>query len=131
MNWSSPETRSFIYRIAGVLTFFSILGRVLRLRRSSPCGNSLRPRPSAGRTTKALFPAFFAALPYQYVLVHIGWYGMFLILILVYAFVLLPCLPVVRGDTQDFLARTARTQWGLMVSTPLYFHIMSYCFGMD
>ena len=56
---------------------------------------------------------------------------MFLILILVYAFVLLPCLPVVRGDTQDFLARTARTQWGLMVSTPLYFHIMSYCFGMD
>ena len=30
MNWSSPETRSVIYWIVGILLFFSITGRVLR-----------------------------------------------------------------------------------------------------
>ena len=71
----------------------------------------------------ALFLAFFVVLPYQYFLVHTAWYGMFLILIPVYAFVILPCLSVVRGDNQDFLARTARTQWGLMVCVYFISHI--------
>ena len=40
MNWSSPETRSVIYWIAGILTFFSVLGRVLRLRLKSEKGQA-------------------------------------------------------------------------------------------
>ena len=165
MHWSSPETRQVILWIAGILLFFSILGRVLRFRVKSEKGlatvSNLIARVRAwwvmagviigsllgGRTAteivfglisllalrefitatptrradhQALFLAFFAALPLQYWLVHTGWYGMFGILIPVYAFVLLPCLSVVRGDTQDFLART---QWGLMVCVYFISHI--------
>jgi len=71
----------------------------------------------------ALFAAFFIILPYQYWLVHTQWYGMFAIMIPVYAFVLLPILSVVGGDTADYLARTARTQWGLMVCVYFISHI--------
>ena len=71
----------------------------------------------------SLFTAFFIVLPYQYWLVHSEWYGMFAIMIPVYAFVLLPVLAVVQGDATNFLERTARTQWGLMVCVYFISHI--------
>lgn len=71
----------------------------------------------------ALFASFFIILPYQYWLVHTVWYGMFAIMIPVYAFALVPMLIVVGGDTMEFLARTARTQWGLMVCVYCISHI--------
>jgi phosphatidate cytidylyltransferase len=71
----------------------------------------------------ALFVAFFLAVPYQFYLVHTGWYGMFVILIPVYAFVVMPMLTVLGGDVTDFLERNARTQWGLMVCVYFISHI--------
>jgi len=71
----------------------------------------------------SLAVAFFVVLPLQYVLVYINWYVMCLILIPVYAFILLPVLSVVRGDVTDFLERSARTQWGLMVCVYFISHI--------
>jgi phosphatidate cytidylyltransferase len=71
----------------------------------------------------ALFVAFFLAVPYQFYLVHTGWYGMFVILIPVYAFVIMPMLTVLGGDVTDFLERNARTQWGLMVCVYFISHI--------
>lgn len=71
----------------------------------------------------ALCFAFFVILPYQYWLVHTQWYGMFSIMIPVYAFTLLPILSVIGGDSTDYLARTARTQWGLMVCVYCISHI--------
>ena len=62
-----------------------------------------------------LFISFFVVLPFQYWLVHTGWYGMFTIAIPVYAFIILPVIAVSVGDVTDFLERSARTQWGLMV----------------
>lgn len=41
---------------------------------------------------------------------------MLTILIPVYAFLLLPVLAVLRGETEDFLLRTAKIQWGLMLT---------------
>src|SRR5690349_1150584 len=41
---------------------------------------------------------------------------MFTILIPVWAFLLLPLLAVVKGENEDFLARTARIQWALMLT---------------
>lgn len=88
---------------------------------------ALREYLTATPTRKAdhlsLFAAFFVVLPYQYYLVSLPWYGLFAIMIPVYAFVLIPILTVIQGDAQDFLSRNARTQWGLMVCVYFISHI--------
>jgi phosphatidate cytidylyltransferase len=65
---------------------------------------------------RTLFWAFFVFVPIQYWLVAIRWYGLFVIFIPVYAFLFVPVRSVLAGDTEDFLARTAKIQWGLMVA---------------
>lgn len=65
---------------------------------------------------RALFAAFFVVVPLQYWLIWINWYGLFSIFIPVYVFLVMSALAVLAGDTQDFLARTAKVQWGLMLS---------------
>jgi phosphatidate cytidylyltransferase len=65
---------------------------------------------------RALFLAFFVVVPFQYWLIASGWYGLFAVFIPVYVFVLLPAAMVLAGDTEDFLARTAKVQWGLMLA---------------
>ena len=62
----------------------------------------------------ALLAAFFVVLPFQYVLIGIDWYGMSAIMIPVYAFLGLPIISVLRGDTKRFMERIAEVQWGLM-----------------
>jgi phosphatidate cytidylyltransferase len=62
-----------------------------------------------------LFWSFFVVTPLQYVLVAIDWYGLFSILIPVYAFLFVPIRSALAGDTERFLERTAKIQWGLMV----------------
>ena len=63
----------------------------------------------------ALVVSFFVILPVQYVLIWADWYGMFSVFIPVYAFLLLPIIMAVHGDTDGFLTRVAETQWGLMI----------------
>ena len=70
-----------------------------------------------------LFTSFFIVLPYQYWLVHSAWYGMFSVMVPVYAFVLIPMLATLGGDVTDFLERSARTHWGLMVCVYFISHI--------
>lgn len=60
--------------------------------------------------------SFFVALPLQYLLVFIGWVGLFTTFIPVYTFLFLPVLAAIRGDTSGFLSRVAETQWGLMLT---------------
>lgn len=69
-------------------------------------------RPGDHRT---LFWVFFVVTPLQYVLVGVGWYGLFAIMIPVYAFLFVPLRSALCGDCQNFLERTAKIQWGLMV----------------
>ena len=64
---------------------------------------------------RALFWAFFVVTPLQYVFLGIGWYGMFAVFIPVYVFLILPIRAAVAGETEDFLERTAKIQWGLMI----------------
>jgi phosphatidate cytidylyltransferase len=71
----------------------------------------------------AVFMSFFIVLPMQYWLIWIRWYGFFAILIPVYAFLVLPIASVVFGDSQNFLARTAETQWGVMVCIYCISHV--------
>jgi phosphatidate cytidylyltransferase len=60
--------------------------------------------------------SFYVMLPFQYVLIWWEWYGLFAILIPVYGFLLLPTLAAIKGDTDHFLLRVARLQWGLMLT---------------
>lgn len=71
----------------------------------------------------AMAAAFYVALPLQYVLVWTGWYGLYSIFIPVYAFLLLPILAATGGDTQRFLERASKVQWGLMVSVFCISHV--------
>lgn len=64
---------------------------------------------------RTLFWVFFVITPLQYVLVAIHWYGLFIILIPVYAFLFVPLRSAIAGDCEHFLERTAKIQWGLMV----------------
>jgi len=66
---------------------------------------------------------FFLALPVQYVLVGIGWYGLFSIWIPVYCFLVLAVVAALFADTERFLDRTAATQWGLILCVYCVSHI--------
>ena len=63
----------------------------------------------------ALAVAFFIVLPVQYYLIWIGWYGLYSIFIPVYAFLLIPIIAALRGDTDHYLIRIAEVQWALMI----------------
>ncbi|HET9047132.1 MAG TPA: phosphatidate cytidylyltransferase, partial [Casimicrobiaceae bacterium] len=71
----------------------------------------------------ALATSFYVILPLQYFLVWIDWYGLYSIMIPVYAFLLLPILAVLAGDTTRFLERTAKVQWGLMICVFCLSHV--------
>ncbi len=65
---------------------------------------------------RSLFWAFFIILPLHYWILGTKWYGLFVLLIPVYAYLFIPMRAALAGDTEDFLERTSKVQWGLMVS---------------
>jgi phosphatidate cytidylyltransferase len=71
----------------------------------------------------ALLVSFFIVLPGQYLLVASGQYGMFAIFIPVYAFLILPILQALSSDTNRFLERSAKVQWGLMIAVYCISHV--------
>lgn len=73
---------------------------------------SLIPTRRADR--RVLFWAY-AAIPIQYLWVHWEWYGMFIIFIPVYLFLLLPMRMVLIGETKEFLRAAGTLHWGLMM----------------
>lgn len=64
---------------------------------------------------RTLFWAFFVFTPLQYWLVGVQWYGMFALLIPVYAFLFVAARVAAAGDTQRFLERAAEIHFGLML----------------
>lgn len=71
--------------------------------------------PTRPEDHRAVAFAFYLFIPLQYWLIWDGWQTLFTILIPVWAFLLLPVLAVLKGETEDFMARTARIQWALML----------------
>jgi len=71
----------------------------------------------------ALGAAFFVVLPLQYYLVAIDWYGLYSIFIPVYAFLLMPIVAALRGDTKNFMGRVAEVQWALMICVFCISHV--------
>jgi phosphatidate cytidylyltransferase len=64
---------------------------------------------------RALVWSFFIITPLQYFLIGIDWYGLVAILIPVFVFVFIPTRIAIAGDTERFLERAAKIQFGLMV----------------
>ncbi len=66
---------------------------------------------------RTLFWVFFIFTPLQYLLVGMGtaYYGLFTVLIPVYAFLFIPARVALAGDYKRFLERTAKIQAGLMI----------------
>jgi len=71
--------------------------------------------PTRRADHRTLFWSFFVLTPFQYVLLGMDWYGMFAIMIPVYGFLFVPSRMAMSGDTERFLERAAKIQWGLMV----------------
>ena len=71
----------------------------------------------------ALGAVFFIVLPLQYYLIWVEWYGLYSIFIPVYAFLLLPIVAAMRGDTTNFMVRVAQVQWGLMICVFCISHV--------
>jgi phosphatidate cytidylyltransferase len=63
-----------------------------------------------------LVVCFYVLLPVQYWLIADGWYNLFAIFLPVYGFLLLPVLTALAGDTEAFLERVTKVQWGLMIT---------------
>ncbi len=62
---------------------------------------------------RVLFWAYLS-IPIQYFWIAIEWYGMFIIFIPVYLFLLLPVVMVLNGETQGHLRAAGTLHWGLM-----------------
>jgi phosphatidate cytidylyltransferase len=71
----------------------------------------------------ALLAAFFIALPVQYYLVWVEWYGLFAVFIPVYGFLLMPVIAALRQDTENFLTRVSAQQWALMICVYCASHV--------
>jgi phosphatidate cytidylyltransferase len=65
---------------------------------------------------RSLFWAFFIILPLHYSTLASQWYGLYVLLIPVYAYLFIPMRTALAGDTEHFLERTSKVQWGLMVA---------------
>ena len=74
---------------------------------------NLNAKHSGDRKSRRL--AFMILTPLQYLLIWMDWYGMFALLLPVYAFLFIPTLNASQGDPEHFLERTAKLQWALMV----------------
>jgi len=72
---------------------------------------------------RSLFWSFFVVTPLQYYLVAVGWYGLFSILIPVYASIFLAVRTTLAGDTERFLERTATNYWGVMICIYFVSHV--------
>jgi phosphatidate cytidylyltransferase len=74
---------------------------------------SLIPTRRADR--RVLFWAYLA-IPLQFYWVYAEWYGMFIIFIPVYMFLLLPLRMITIGQTEGFLRAAGTIHWGLMTT---------------
>ena len=79
--------------------------------------------PTKAGDHKALSAAFFLLIPVQYWLIGSNWYGLFSIFIPIYGFLLLPSLSVLAHDTDNFLERSAKIQWGVMICIYCISHV--------
>src|SRR3972149_11858127 len=103
-----------MYIIGTIAMFTTDLGSVILFAFTSfwALREFITMTPTSHSDHRTLFWIFFLITPFQYYLVAIRWYGMFTIMIPVYAFLFIPIRSVIEGNAERFLGRTAKIQWG-------------------
>ncbi|NEN76180.1 phosphatidate cytidylyltransferase [Pelistega sp. NLN82] len=71
----------------------------------------------------ALILCFYIAIPLQYILIGTDWYSLFVIWLPVMGFIVLPTVLVLFGDADKFFERTAKIQWGMLLTIYCLSHI--------
>ncbi|MEP3232896.1 MAG: phosphatidate cytidylyltransferase [Hyphomicrobiales bacterium] len=112
----------------GLLVFVCLLGRTATIVFFAICSfMALREFLTLSDTRKgdhwSLILMFFVALPLQYWLIGISYYGVYSIFVPVYCFLLLPVIAALRGDTTRFFERVAKVQWALMICVFCLSHV--------
>ncbi len=74
---------------------------------------SLIPTRRADR--RALFWGYLS-IPLQYYWIHVEWYGLFIIFIPVYMFLIIPLRMVLTGKTDGYIRSVGTIHWGLMLT---------------
>lgn len=67
------------------------------------------------KADRRLFLWAYLAIPVQFYWIYIGWYGMFIVFIPLYVFLVLPIPRLLGKGTLGFLRSVSSTQWGLML----------------
>ncbi len=75
------------------------------------------------RVDRSVFFWAYLTIPIQYLWIGMRWYGMFIIFVPVYAFLLLPMRMVLIGETSGFLRAAGTLHWGLMVTVFALSHV--------
>lgn len=78
--------------------------------------------PTRDTDRRVLFWAYLA-IPLQFYWIYIDWYGMAILFIPVYMFLLLPIRAVLHGETEGFLRAMGTLNWGLMITVFSLSHI--------
>lgn len=81
------------------------------------------------KADRRLFLWAYLAIPVQFYWIYIEWYGMFIIFIPVYVFLLLPLPRLINKGTVGFLRSVSRVQWGLMLMVFGLSHLAYYQFA--
>jgi phosphatidate cytidylyltransferase len=82
-------------------------------------------RPSDHLT---LFWSFFVIMPFQYCLIGLHWYGFFTGMIPILAFAFIPISIAIEGDTEHFLERAAKIQFGILMCIYCLSHVPALLF---
>lgn len=75
------------------------------------------------RADRAVLLWVYLAIPIQYVWAGMEWYGMFIIFIPVYLFLLLPMRMILVGETDGYIKAVATLHWGAMTCIFCMSHI--------
>ncbi|CAM3374945.1 CDP-diglyceride synthetase [Saccharibacillus sp. WB 17] len=67
------------------------------------------------KADRRLFLWAYLAIPVQFYWIYTGWYGMFIVFIPLYVFLVLPIPRLMGKGTFGFLRSVSSTQWGLML----------------
>ncbi|MDU8911435.1 phosphatidate cytidylyltransferase [Aestuariicoccus sp. MJ-SS9] len=114
--------------MVAILTLAILAGRALTLALYAGLSalalyEFLRQRPAEIIRTPTSLAAFAVVIPIQYWLIWVEWYGLFVVFIPVYGFLLIPILAVLQGKTEGFLHNVSEIHWGLMLAVFSLSHV--------
>src|SRR6185369_15151444 len=100
MAWAAGDTAATV--LFAVMAFFALR-------------EFITLSPTRRGDHRSLVLAFFVVLPIQFWLAATEHFDLFTVFIPVYVFLAIPVVSALAGDTQRFLERNAKLQWGIVV----------------